>query len=130
MWRVATVNGFFSMDHIEEVLQQVPCRADHSTDNEEEGRADVILAEYAEKGGFSCVPWTENALRALRDEGVIKVTKEISKIAFHIIKERERSFLVLTGAAGAIVKEARAKAGPEDAKLMVGKDFGGLRIVN
>lgn len=81
MWRVAAVNGFFSIDHIEEVLQQVPCRADRNTDNEEEGRADLILAEYAEKGGFSCVPWTENALKALRDEGVIKVSRDIRKHA-------------------------------------------------
>lgn len=39
-------------------------------------------------------------------------------------------FLVLTGAVEAIVKEARAQAGPEDARLMVGKDFGGMRVVN
>lgn len=38
--------------------------------------------------------------------------------------------LVLTDAAGAIIKEARAQAGPEDARLMVGKDFGGIRVVN
>jgi hypothetical protein len=79
MWRVATVNGFISMDRIEDILQLVPCRVDHNTDNEEEGRTDLILSEYAEKGGFSCVPWTENALRALRDEGVIHVAEEISK---------------------------------------------------
>jgi hypothetical protein len=29
-----------------------------------------------------------------------------------------------------IMAEARAAAGPEDARTMVGKDFGGLRIVN
>jgi len=108
IWRVAAVNGFFSMDHIEEILQRVPCRADRNTDNEEEGRIDRILSEYAEKGGFSCVPWTENALRALKDERVINVAKEIRTI----------------------VKEARAQAGPEDATLMVGKDFGGTRVVN
>jgi hypothetical protein len=89
MWRVATVNGFFSMDRIEEILQQVPCRIDRNTDNEEEGRADLILSEYAEKGGFSCVPWTENALRALRDEGVINVAKEIRKFVFYSIEKRE-----------------------------------------
>ena len=38
--------------------------------------------------------------------------------------------MVLTDAAGAIIKEARAQAGPEDARLMVGKDFGGMRVVN
>jgi hypothetical protein len=86
---VATVNGFFSMDHIEEILQEVPCRVDRSTDNEEEGKIDRILAEYAEKGGFSCVPWTENALKALRDEGVINVTKEISKSASRSFEERD-----------------------------------------
>lgn len=26
--------------------------------------------------------------------------------------------------------KARATAGPEDARMMVGKDFGGLRVVN
>jgi hypothetical protein len=83
VWRVAAVNGFFSMDHIEEILQRVPCRADRNTDNEEEGRIDRILSEYAEKGGFSCVPWTENALRALKDERVINVAKEISRVAFY-----------------------------------------------
>lgn len=88
MWRVATVTGFFSMDYIEEILQQVPCRLDHNIDNEEEGRAGLILSEYAEKGGFSCVPWTENALRALRDAGVINVTKEISKSASRRFEER------------------------------------------
>jgi hypothetical protein len=89
MWRVAAVNGFFSIDRMEEVLQRVPCRADQNTDNEEEGRADLILAEYAEKGGFSCVPWTENALKALRDDGVINVSREISKFAIFIHKLRE-----------------------------------------
>ena len=77
------------MDHIEDILQEVPCRVDRNTDNEEEGRVDLILAEYAEKGGFSCVPWTENALKALRDEGVIKVTKEISKSASRSFEERD-----------------------------------------
>lgn len=88
MWRVAAVNALFSMDQIENILQQVPCRADHNTDNEEEGRADFILSENAEKGGFSCVPWTENALRALRDEGIINVSKDIGKSALHSFEER------------------------------------------
>ena len=67
----------------------MPCRVDRNTDNEAEGRVDLILAEYAEKGGFSCVPWTENALKALRDEGVINVTKEISKSASRSFEERD-----------------------------------------
>jgi len=127
MWRVAALNNFFSMDRIEEILQQVPCRVDHNNDNEEEGRIDLILSEYAEKGGFSCVPWTENALRALEDNRVIHVAKEISKSTLHIICGEHS---MLTVVAGAIVKEARAQAGPEDARLMVGKDFGGMRVVN
>jgi hypothetical protein len=92
MWRVAAVNRFFSMDRIEEILQLVPCRVDHDTDNEGEGWTDLILSEYAEKGGFSCVPWTENALRTLRDEGVIHVAKEISKFTPRNIVGRELSF--------------------------------------
>ncbi len=88
MWRVAAVNGCFSIDRVEEVLQQVPCRADHNTDKEEEDRADLALSANAEKGGFSCVPWTENALSALRDEGVIKVNREIRKFALHTMQER------------------------------------------
>jgi hypothetical protein len=76
------------MDHIEEILQEVPCRVDHTIEYEE-GRVDLILAEYAEKGGFSCVPWTENALKALRDEGVINVTKDISKPTSRSFEERD-----------------------------------------
>lgn len=131
MWRVAPVSSFFSIDGVQRVLQQVPCRADHNTDNEEEGRADLTVAEYAEKGGFSCVPWTENALNALRDEGVISVSRDIRKRALlgqEGVETQKPSELITT--VEAIVKEARARAGPEDAKLMVGKDFGGLRVVN
>jgi len=80
------------MDHIEEILHRVPCRADHNTDNEEEGRADIILSENAEMGGFSCIPWTENALRSLRDEGVINVTRDISKSAS---RDSKRQMIVI-----------------------------------
>jgi len=108
MWRVGSVKSPFSTDHIEKILKKVPCRADQNSDNEEEGRIDLAVTINPEMGGFSCIPWTENALRALKDKGVIAATRKIREI----------------------VREARAEAGPDDARLMVGKDFGGLRVVN
>jgi hypothetical protein len=55
--------------------------------------------------------------------------RSVSLLSSFTSREKYKSS-VLTVAVGAIVKEARARAGPEDAKLMVGKDFGGLRVVN
>jgi hypothetical protein len=55
---------------------------------------------------------------------------EISVSCFLGQCSTEAQVPTLTIATGAIVKEARARAGPEDAKLMVGKDFGGLTVVN
>jgi hypothetical protein len=47
-----------------------------------------------------------------------------------LLRMETRGISLLTGAAGEIVREGRAEAGPDDARLMVGKDFGGLRVVN
>jgi hypothetical protein len=78
MWRVGSVKPHFSTNCIEKILKKVPCRADQNSDNEE-GRSDLVVTGNPEMGGFSCVPWTENALRSLRDKGVITVTGEIGK---------------------------------------------------
>lgn len=81
MWRVGPVKDHYPMDSIERILRKVPCRADKNADNEEESRTDLVLTGDPEMGGFSCIPWTENALRALRDMGIIEVTKEIGRFS-------------------------------------------------
>ncbi|TVY65767.1 hypothetical protein LSUE1_G008799 [Lachnellula suecica] len=57
--------------------------------------------------GYDCVIWTGDAMRALSKEGLID------------LGGRD---------ADDIMSKARALAGPEDARTMVGKDFGGLNV--
>jgi len=59
-------------------------------------------------GGYDCVIWTGDALRALSNEGLIDLGGRDAE---------------------AVMAEARALAGPEDARTMVGKDFGGLTVI-
>ncbi|KAH8650642.1 hypothetical protein BGZ60DRAFT_389022, partial [Tricladium varicosporioides] len=59
-------------------------------------------------GGYDCVLWTGDALRALSKEGLIDLQGQ---------------------SVDSVMDLARSLAGPEDAKSMVGKDFGGLTIM-
>ncbi|KAH7395970.1 hypothetical protein BKA64DRAFT_709342 [Cadophora sp. MPI-SDFR-AT-0126] len=62
--------------------------------------------------GYDCVIWTIDAMDALARANIISLEK-----------------LECTDGAQVMAK-ARALAGPADARTMVGKDFGGLRVVN
>ncbi|KAL3418801.1 hypothetical protein PVAG01_09022 [Phlyctema vagabunda] len=61
-----------------------------------------------ELNGYSCVLWTSDALSALLSKSAITTDREVEQM----------------------LQEARASAGPDDARTMVGKDLGPLRIVN
>ncbi len=86
MWRVGAVRSHFSVDFMERILQKVPCRAaDQNADNDnddddDEGTAGLHFRGNPDMGGFSCIPWTENALRALRDVGIVDVAKDIGQL--------------------------------------------------
>jgi len=60
-------------------------------------------------GGYDCVVWTVDALAALDKAGLIDLGGKT---------------------ADQVMAEARVIAGPEDAKIMVGVDFGGFKVIN
>ncbi|KAI9055068.1 hypothetical protein LZ554_000033 [Drepanopeziza brunnea f. sp. 'monogermtubi'] len=62
--------------------------------------------------GYDCVIWTVDAIDALAQAGILS----LSKMGFRN--------------AGEFMAAARSQAGPENARSMVGVDFGGLRVVN
>ncbi|RDW92341.1 hypothetical protein BP5796_01735 [Coleophoma crateriformis] len=64
----------------------------------------------ASLGGYSCVLWSFDALQALVENGLISLPPG-------------------TGV-GNILQHAREMAGPDDARTMVGQDFGGVRVMN
>jgi len=59
--------------------------------------------------GYDCVIWTSDAVKRLVEEGVLDFDGRDSDD---------------------VIAEARALAGPPDAKSMVGVDFGGFKVVN
>ncbi|TAQ88635.1 hypothetical protein B7494_g3052 [Chlorociboria aeruginascens] len=59
-------------------------------------------------GDYDCIVWTTDALDALEKKGLIQSDKSPADI----------------------MACARSEAGPPDAREMVGKDFGGLRVIN
>ncbi|RDL38782.1 uncharacterized protein BP5553_03122 [Venustampulla echinocandica] len=85
---------------IEQVLERVPMGSEVRENKGKKGNPAL--------GGYDCVIWTGDAIRALAREGFVDL--------------RGRSV-------EQIMDESRSLAGPQDAKTMVGKDFGGLKVV-
>ncbi|KAH6662322.1 hypothetical protein B0J14DRAFT_496064, partial [Halenospora varia] len=87
---------------IEKILSAIPLgtASAESTANGKKGNPAL--------GGYDCVLWTGDALRALSKEGLIDLQGQ---------------------SVDSVMDLARSLAGPEDAKSMVGKDFGGLTIM-
>ncbi|KAF4630439.1 hypothetical protein G7Y89_g7702 [Cudoniella acicularis] len=109
LYRIQTIDGNtnnLSEQYLkfQEVLEKVPmgkaAREAESGQVSKEGNPAL--------GGYDCVIWTGDALTALSREGLIDL--------------RGRSV-------DEVMAEARSLAGPEDARSMVGKDFGGLMIM-
>ncbi|TVY25653.1 hypothetical protein LHYA1_G004638 [Lachnellula hyalina] len=103
LYRVATIDLEQDFNKISSVLEQIPL----GKEKREKGLGKKTQGN-PKLGGYDCVIWTGDALRALSDEGLIDLGGKD---------------------ADAVMAEARALAGPEDAKAMVGKDFGGLTVI-
>lgn len=90
-------------DRIREVLERVPLGKEAREKELGSIKGNEVL------GGYDCVIWTYDATTALVKAGIIDFG--------------ERSI-------EEIIAEARALAGPADARAAVGVDFGGVRVVN
>ncbi|EHK96056.1 hypothetical protein M7I_8277 [Glarea lozoyensis 74030] len=94
---------FNSYEKMQKVVQNVPMGRKAREDAYGETRAG-----NPELDGYDCVIWTGDAMRALIKEGLIDLQgRDVEEV----------------------MAEARSLAGPEDAKTMVGVDFGGLKIM-
>ncbi|TVY91243.1 hypothetical protein LAWI1_G006852 [Lachnellula willkommii] len=103
LYRVATIDLEHDFNKINHILEQVPVgkeKREKALGKKTQGNPKL--------GGYDCVIWTGDALRALSNEGMIDLGGKD---------------------ADAVMAEARALAGPKDAKTMVGKDFGGLTVI-
>ncbi|TVY47487.1 hypothetical protein LOCC1_G002257 [Lachnellula occidentalis] len=103
LYRVATLDFERDFTKFNNALEQVPV----GKEKREEGLGKKTQGN-PKLGGYDCVIWTGDALRALSNEGLIDLGGKD---------------------ADAVMAEARALAGPEDARTMVGKDFGGLTVI-
>ncbi|PBP24995.1 hypothetical protein BUE80_DR004134 [Diplocarpon rosae] len=114
LYRIATLDPSrgsveSQCDLIRNVLNRVPLGRE---------KRERILGPLAEGEGnpvlenYDCIIWTVDAMTALADAGIISFA--------HLGFEN----------AARVMAAARKIAGPADAKVAVGVDFGGLRVVN
>jgi hypothetical protein len=116
------------VDAVHELLRSLPCKrmdveegvgaGDGASFTGTAGTAGVVAGTTAGKrkllsndparGGFDCIQWTERALQRLVDEGFVDVEGDVRDVC----------------------DRARASAGPEDARVMVGVEIGALRVKN
>jgi hypothetical protein len=84
MWKISQVLPH-SMPKVAEVLKSVPF---HVASDDLLSEAGKRLRIHTEKGlpllsGYSCILWTEEALRALETNGIIQVKMDVGKINCH-----------------------------------------------
>jgi hypothetical protein len=88
LWRISSVPPR-SMPRVDAVLQRVPFHAANGdsyngSSSSSSRAAGQRLSRHIEKGlpllgGYSCILWTEEALRALERDGIIQVTEDVGK---------------------------------------------------
>jgi len=108
LYRIGTLDPSLApieeqFDKIREVLEKVPLGKEAREKELGPKKGNAVL------GGYDCVIWTCDAVNALVKAGMVD-------FGGRSVDE--------------VIAEARALAGPADAKTMVGVDFGGIRVVN
>ncbi|KAE8445997.1 hypothetical protein EG329_012636 [Mollisiaceae sp. DMI_Dod_QoI] len=111
LYRIGTLDSTHSsveekFQAIRRVLENVPlgrANRERKVGPLKEGEGNQVL------DGYDCVIWTRDALAALAEAGLVDLNGN---------------------SVDTIMTKSRALAGPEDAKTMVGVDFGGFRVVN
>ncbi|KAH7360180.1 hypothetical protein BKA65DRAFT_473343 [Rhexocercosporidium sp. MPI-PUGE-AT-0058] len=116
LFRIGTLDPNSELGSIEEQCSQIRSVLDAvplGRENREsqlgplaEGEGNPVL------DGYDCIIWTIDAMNALARANIISMAKLDCRDGAHVMAK------------------ARQKAGPPDARSMVGVDFGGLRVIN
>lgn len=82
LWKISRIQPC-AMSRVAEVVNNVPF---HVESGDSDSEASKRLSVHIKKGlpllgGYSCILWTEEALRALKRSGIIQMEKDVGKSA-------------------------------------------------